>query len=821
MPMDSHPSKSGEPVVVLKKLLNSTALTLSAVVVVSCGGGSGGNTPQSPPPPPPDTTAPAVSFNPTTLTVVSTTTGSSTLTATDNVAVTTGPTVSCTNGGSFAGGTFTAPSVTASTTSVCTATASDAAGNEGTATLTVTVTPDTTAPTVTITPETLSVLSGGSESANFTATDNAGTPTVAISCSAGGTFANGTYTAPSVTTVTTDVCTVTATDDAGNTGDATLTVTITPDTTPPMVAFNPATLTIASAQTTSATLTATDNVAVVSGPTVSCTNGGAFSNGTFTAPTVTANTTVVCTATAMDAAGNSANATLTATVTPPPAGVTIDGKITFDLVPFNTATNGLNYDAITQAPAPGITVEAQSSTGTVLATDVTDAMGDYSFTLDPNTDVRIVAKAEMTQTTGAQWDVQVIDNTSSNALYQIAGSVASSGASDSTRNLNAGSGWGGSSYTSTRAAAPFAILAPIYTSIQKIVAVDADVIFPPTRFNWSINNRAANGNIANGEIATSSYIGNGRILILGDDDSDTDEYDKHVVIHEWGHYFEDQLSRSDSIGGPHSGGQRLDPRVAMGEGFGNALSGIMTDDPFYRDSNGAQQASGFAINVESNRPAGWFDESTVQSVLFDIYDTVADGDDTLALGLGPIYEVFTANDYRQQPVFTTIFSFLAELRTQQAGSAATIDTFAAARGINSTAANGAGETNSGPAPATTSALPVYKQATVNGGAVEVCSVNDNGEFNKLANRAFITFTATAGSHTLTMTRASGAASRDPDFIVYRNGAVVARAESAPGESETRTVNLTAGEHVIDAYDFFNTGQSGTTGDACYNFTITR
>lgn len=509
-------------------------------------------------------------------------------------------------------------------------------------------------------------------------------------------------------------------------------------------------------------------------------------------------------------------------VTPPPPApgangdVTVSGKITFDRVPFNTATNGLDYAATTQSPAPGITVEAQSAAGAVLASSVTDANGDYSFTVSSNTNLRVVAKAEMAQSSGAQWDVQVIDNTSSNALYQIAGSIATSGSSDSTRNLNAGSGWGGSSYTSTRAAAPFAILAPIYTSMQKIVAVDPDVVFPPARFNWSVNNRAANGNLANGEIGTSSYRGNGQIFILGDANQDTDEYDTHVVVHEWGHYFEDQLSRSDSIGGPHSGGQRLDPRVAMGEGFGNALSGIMTDDPFYRDSSGTGQARGFSINVEQNQPAGWFDESTVQSVLYDIYD--AADDDTLSLGLAPIYEVFTAEAYRQQPVFTTIFSFLSELRTQQANSAADIDTFAATRGINSTAADGAGETNNGSTP---TSLPVYKQVTVGGGAVQVCSNDNNGEFNKLANRAYLKFTAAAGSHVLTMTRSSGAASRDPDFIVFRNGALVARAESPPGESETTTVTLTAGEHVIDAYDFLNLGfGGGTPGDACYNFTIT-
>ncbi|MEM7083905.1 MAG: amidohydrolase family protein [Pseudomonadota bacterium] len=93
--------------------------------------------------PPVDTEAPTASFSPSTLTVPSGMTGQSTFTATDNVGVTTGPNILCTNGGSFdvSMSTFTAATVTLSTQSVCTATVGDAAGNEGMATLTVTMTP--------------------------------------------------------------------------------------------------------------------------------------------------------------------------------------------------------------------------------------------------------------------------------------------------------------------------------------------------------------------------------------------------------------------------------------------------------------------------------------------------------------------------------------------------------------------------------------------------------------------------------------------------------------------------------------------------------
>lgn len=128
--------------------MSKTHLYLTSIigltfVLSACGGGGSNTSPPPPPPPAADTQAPSVSFSPGTLSVESGMTGDSTLTATDNVGVTSGPTVSCTNGGSFdvAGNTFTAATVTSETTSVCTATASDAAGNEGTATLTVTMTP--------------------------------------------------------------------------------------------------------------------------------------------------------------------------------------------------------------------------------------------------------------------------------------------------------------------------------------------------------------------------------------------------------------------------------------------------------------------------------------------------------------------------------------------------------------------------------------------------------------------------------------------------------------------------------------------------------
>jgi len=267
----------------LKKLINVSTIALVALGGVACGGGgssTGTTTPPVQSAPPQDNAAPTVSFNPATLTVIGGAIASSTLSATDNVGVTSGPTITCTNGGVFTGGTFSAPAVTTATTSVCTATAGDVAGNSGTGELTVSITPDTTGPSLT---------------------------------------------------------------------------------------FSPAALTLVSASTGTSTVSVTDNSGVAITPTFSCTNGGSFSGNTFTAPAVTANTTVVCTATANDASGNSSTADLTVEVTPPPAAVTISGSITFDHVPFNTSNSALDYDNITQDPAPGLTLEAQTQMGIIVS----------------------------------------------------------------------------------------------------------------------------------------------------------------------------------------------------------------------------------------------------------------------------------------------------------------------------------------------------------------------------------------------------------------------------------------------------------------------
>ncbi|MBC6412917.1 MAG: hypothetical protein GDA39_08630, partial [Hyphomonadaceae bacterium] len=326
---------------------------------------------------------PQLSFSPAAVSVNSGGTAMSTLTATDNVRVTTGPAVTCTQG-SFSPdtGTYTAPPVRDNIMATCTATATDRAGNEGTATLTVSVTGDSEPPELSFSPDEAVADSGGTVMSTLTATDNVdGTITPTVTCTHGAfDLDTGTYTAPVVSVDTTATCTATARDAVGNEGRAVLNLDIViGDVKGPQVSFTPATLLVGSGGTGMSRISATDNFDGTVAPTVSCSNGGGYDIGTgmFTAPTVAVDTESVCTATATDTAGNEGTGTLTVSIfalldeTPPvltfsPATLTADSGAT--VMSTLTATDNAG---VTTDPAVTCTHGAfDPDTGTYTAPDV-------------------------------------------------------------------------------------------------------------------------------------------------------------------------------------------------------------------------------------------------------------------------------------------------------------------------------------------------------------------------------------------------------------------------------------------------------------------
>ena len=347
---------------------------------------------------------------------------------------------------------------------------------------------------------------------------------------------------------------------------------------------------------------------------------------------------------------------------PAPANVTINGRITFDRIPFKSGGSGLNPGAPVESPARMVTVEAiDASANTVLATAATDVNGNYSVQVPSNRNLFIRAKAETVKAGSVPtWSFRVLNNTNGNALYVLDGAAASSGNADSTRNLKAATGWSGTAYTGTRAAAPFAILDSVYTARQIVVDAVTTTAFPSLDLYWSTANKPTDPDsfcTSNGNIGTTFYTntadnaGNctqngpilGGIYVLGDiTQLDTDEFDQHVIAHEFGHYLEDKFSRSDSVGGEHGANQRLDLRVAFGEGWGDAYSGMALNDPLYRDSqSGMNGESGFNLESPPTTAPGWFSEFSIAGILWDLFDATADAGDQIDLDFAAIYSVLT------------------------------------------------------------------------------------------------------------------------------------------------------------------------------------
>ena len=504
----------------------------------------------------------------------------------------------------------------------------------------------------------------------------------------------------------------------------------------------------------------------------------------------------------------------------------LSGLVTFEKVPHNGS--GLDYTApIPQAAARGVTVQAlNGNTGTVITSTQTDASGNYSMSVPANSNIKIRVIAEMVKSGSLpNWQFHVVDNTNSNAQYVMDGSSTCTGTTAETRNLIARSGWGGSSYTSTRSAAPFAILDTIYDGVQLVLSADATANFPALNIYWSGNNTDVSGNAALGQITTSHFDGSNGIYLLGDQNNDTDEYDPSVIAHEWGHYLEANFSRSDSIGGAHFTGDRLDMRVAFGEGFGNAFSSMVRNDPVYSDSNGTQQAGGFGFNVETESVAhpGWYSESSVEKILYDLYDSTNDAvdADTLTLGFNPIWNVLV-NEERSQPVFTSIFKFVTALKARDPGDAAAIDTLLNAQNIHVTDVYGSTETNNA---GNSNILPIFHVTTVSAAATNVCVTRafnrglGSSDYNVLGMDQYIRFSPqTPGNYQFTV---SGNSSGDPDAIFYNDTGANYHGASVPGvETFTETLSSTR-EYMFEVFDYNMLTDPNSPSTACYTVSVSQ
>jgi hypothetical protein len=577
------------------------------------------------------------------------------------------------------------------------------------------------------------------------------------------------------------------------------------------------------------------------GTTVTLSTSG--SDATFTAPNVVASTVLTFQLIVTDNLGAvSSPDTVNVTVQPLAAGqAAVSGRIRFARIPVSTT--GWNFAGTTQQPARGITVElVNAGNSAVLATGQTDSNGSYSLAVPVNTSMFVRAKAEMVKTGAAPtWNVRVNDitldandNFVSSTSFAVSSANFNSG-TGATQNLDIQSGWGTTPgpATGTRDAAPFAVLDTVYRAITKLQTLDASIVLPSLVIDWGPNNTGGVTFFTEAGVVGAGPTFSPKIVLAAQADVDTDEYDAQVIAHEFGHYVEFAFGRSDSIGGPHALGDRLDPRVAWSEGWGYFWAGFVNDDPVMIDSFGTNQGQASQFNVETSfsRP-GWWSESSAWSILWDLYDSANDtgNGDNVAIGAAPIWAAFTGSA-RTSEAFTSLFTAVSALKQANQSNSTLIsqintlvtfhNTFAATLDdFGSTETNNAGFAE---------VLPIYRTVTRSAAPFTVPSnilfPNDsqNGTDNKLGIRHYLRL-AGPGIVRITASTPTGL-SQDPDVVVYKNGVQqvgILSCTTQPcgetGGNEDFTANLGAGTYVIEVYECNNAG-CGTTGTQA-NTTIT-
>lgn len=571
------------------------------------------------------------------------------------------------------------------------------------------------------------------------------------------------------------------------------------------------------------------------GPAVAL-SGADTATPSFTAPDVAPGATVALSfELTVDDGTDTATDTVVVTVSEMLSMVTVAGRLTYERPLPNQGCRGYDFSFIIDRPVRRASVFLLDASNNVLGAAQTDDDGDYSFANVPaNTDVRVRVRAELVQDSGPQtWEVYVRDNTSNTSVrlenrpvYEVQWSLFNTGATHSLDNdFTATTGWSGSSYTGNRAAAPLAILDSILNGIILVTSVDPEVDMGRLDAFWSINNswvELDNPDVDNGELFTAYYTSNPdrdftrnpSLFLRGDAIGrfaesiiDTDEFDAYVILHEWGHYFEDQLARSDSIGGSHWIPGTVEARVAFGEGWGNAIGAIAPGNPVGCDT-GEPSSSGSSLNMESynsnSGEQGFYNEMSVATFIYDLWDTANDGADTGSIGFGPIYETMTGFQ-RETEAFTTLFSFGTGLRQKvDPVDIAFVDGLLEQENIDTADLDiwASGQTTQPVfwrnGKAVRDLLPLYTELSPGGPARNLC-VN-NGQVidqhgNKPGEWRYLRFTL-GGSQNLTLTiqanpvppptsdPTDGVRDRaDPDVFLYRRGVQLGSSRSPDDDRE--------------------------------------
>lgn len=310
----------------------------------------------------------------------------------------------------------------------------------------------------------------------------------------------------------------------------------------------------------------------------------------------------------------------------------VRGTVLYEKIPFRNPTTGqagLQLDKAKRMPVIGAVVElVEEKDKNVLGVTNTNAKGEYQLPYNVPAEtqayVRVWAKSE---------NATVVDAFDDRTHYSLVSKKLTLVQGPIEQSLLA--------QDKNRIAGVFNILEAIRMANDLLRKAEPSIRFSPIAISWNTTNKPG---------TTSHFRPSAkRAYILGDRDIDSDEFDDYVLLHEYGHYLMHEFAKDHSPAGHHSRGDKLDPRVAWSEGWGNFFACAVLGDPNYTDTLGPQGQGGWSNSLEANREplgfgrtmkGGYWSEHTVGSTLWDIVAPVQRGDDVhLGLGFEAVWNV--------------------------------------------------------------------------------------------------------------------------------------------------------------------------------------
>ena len=347
--------------------------------------------------------------------------------------------------------------------------------------------------------------------------------------------------------------------------------------------------------------------------------------------------------------------------------LTLRGQVVFNRVP--ATLNGLEYLNAFETPARSVVLELVRE-DTVIESVVTGADGGYSFTVFranlPDLSLRV--RAHMIRDTGTE--VRVVRENGDDIEWVHDGRLNDNFQDQLTVTVVIPVGWTGTAYDpNERKAGAFAILDTMYDAQNLVYSADPSTVLPDLVANWDWTE--------SGAFWSPDTL---EITIGGQEDADTQEFDAHVVAHEYGHYLTHYLAEDDSLGGAHTLGEASDETLCYSEGFANAFAGMVVGNPIMVSTFGPGQSQAWAINLENDDTSGFhavgdlegntgydqipiagsYNEVSVAKVFYDLYDSSDDGQDELSLGFGPVWNAMISGSNRTE-AFITAMPILLDL----------------------------------------------------------------------------------------------------------------------------------------------------------------